>query len=95
MVVESKVLPITIEAAGAMPQTNDSPLTDGLGTARLQLDKGTQDFAVPAFRVFDIEDCVQSEVEALFGWDAEPLQPGINKTRSCWRRHLDHAESTN
>jgi hypothetical protein len=47
MAAESKVLTIAIEAAGAVPQTNDRPLTDGLGAARLLLDKGAQNFAVP------------------------------------------------
>jgi hypothetical protein len=43
--------------------------------------------------MFDVEYSMQSEVEALFGWDAKPLQSGIDKTRSRWRRHLDHAKS--
>jgi hypothetical protein len=29
--------------------------------------------------MFDIEDGMQSEVEALFGWDAEPLNPASIK----------------
>jgi hypothetical protein len=39
MAVESKVLAIAIEAAGAMPQTNDRPFADCMGTAGLLLDK--------------------------------------------------------
>ena len=95
MAAESKVLTIAIEAAGAVPQTNDRPLTDGLGAARLLLDKGAQDFAVPTLRMFDVENGMQSEVEAFLCWDAKPLQASIDKACSCRRRHFDDAEGAN
>jgi hypothetical protein len=94
MAAESKVLTIAIEAAGAVPQTNDRPLSDGLGAARLLLDKGAQNFAVPTLRMFDVENGMQSEVKAFLCWNAKPLQASIDKTCSCGRRHFDDAEGT-
>ena len=68
-----KVLSISIEAASTVPKANDSPFTDCLSTARLRFDQRTQDFAVPALRMFNIEHSVESEIKTLFARDAESL----------------------
>src|SRR5690242_1613523 len=86
------MLAIAVEAAGAMPQTNDGAFADRLRTAWVVADERPQHFAIPALRMFDIEHSMESEIKPLLSGDAEPLEPRIDKASPRGRRHLNYAE---
>src|SRR5215831_883844 len=83
---------IAVEAAGAMPQTNDGAFTDGLRVARILADERPQHLAIPALRMFDIEHSMEGEIKPLFSGYPEPLEPRIDKASPRGCRHFNHAE---
>src|SRR5262249_12268667 len=83
---------IAVEAAGAMPQTNDGAFTDGLRTLRVIADERPQHLAIPALRMFDIEHSMEGEIKSLFSGYPQPLEPGIDKASPRGCCHLNHAK---
>src|SRR4029078_1826865 len=83
---------VAVEAARAMPQADDRALADGRGTTRVLSEQRPKQLAIPALRMFDVQNGVQGEINALFRGNAQALQTSVDKSGPCGRRHLDHAE---
>src|ERR1044072_8491457 len=83
---------VAVEAARAVPQADDRGLADGRGTTRVFSNPRTKHLAIPAFRMFDIQNGMQGEIDALFRGNAQALQTRVDKSGPRGRRHLDHAE---
>src|SRR3954469_11073168 len=83
---------VAVEAAHAMPQADDRALADGRGTTRVFSNQRPKHLAIPAFRMFDIQNGVQGEINALLRGNAQALQTRVDKSGPRGRRHLDHAK---
>src|SRR5690606_39216023 len=89
---ESEMCAVALEAALAALQADQRAFGHRRSAARILFDRGTDRFAVPIFRMLDVEPGVEREIAPLLAAQSNALQRGGGAGAAAGRRQFDGAQ---